>query len=338
MIVSWWNSESAASGAEKTGHRSDVGGRDAPETPKAMDISEDVEPAAKQPQEGTDDATKPSAESWEQGHCREVAFPKSFTSKKVMLYPQLNFFRNACCPDLDFEGQGLASSSTPAPGGDTNSTRRELGSAGAKKTVGQHSRIPTSTTPRLVLDLFDWLGAASCGLETLLCRRHSQKELHLSTFQTPCHLQYHSARTVCVVRLRGLIAPPVVRACVEAAKSVATCSTAASAETNDKTGANICVQRSAQQCKDVDNLDGCSWGSVTAWPFRDAPRAYSAPGAKCGGGELGKHRRRVDENFGPVERAAEEWPVGGHGIYSVLACPGGSAAAFISARCPGPGW
>lgn len=87
------------------------------------------------------------------------------------------------------------------------------------------------------------------------------------------------------------------------------------------------------------------------WPFRDAPRAYAAADAPVGGGERGKNkakRRQSGDGKGrggnnndssaAPRRAAKAWPVGGQGIYTVVACPGETAAAFIAARCPGPGW
>ncbi|CAN0180358.1 unnamed protein product, partial [Ectocarpus fasciculatus] len=46
--------------------------------------------------------------------CRDITFPPGFSAEKVDLAPDIRFFREACCPDLDFVGQGLAATA-PTP-------------------------------------------------------------------------------------------------------------------------------------------------------------------------------------------------------------------------------
>lgn len=401
--------------------------------------------------------------------CREVPFPPGLFSvaKKVNLEPDIRFFREVCCPDLDWVGQGLISPPPrisfegPSAASDNKNGRRQSASAdrrgetsaatdaeegGVRRGMlsvpaedtqaepktetnsmdfvpfreqppnpmmsGSHSMWSSSTTtgigesqqsavemssfggssadmPKakaaaaaaavaeiekaettaetaaakskislLMLDLFEWLGAASCGLEAQLRRNPFPPEPYLSEFVTPQHLQYRQSpgatarlgqagreagiergggqaggsRSVCRVRLRGLVPPPAVRLLVEAAGAMAA---------GDNSGGEISDDNGVV-------VDGCSWGSVTAWPFRDAPRAYAAADASCGGGERGKKKKRRArgdgvggggaDREGVLRRAVREWPVGGHGVYTVVACPGESATAFVSARCPGPGW
>lgn len=255
--------------------------------------------------------------------CREVSFPPGFSARKIALEPEIRFVRGACCPDLDFEGQSLASSSGSVQESDDPEIDR-AGRASGTEAEKQRQRNGGSARSLLALDLFEWLGAVSCGLDAVLRRGPCPPGKRTSDFETPRHLQFRRDRTVCRARLRGFVPPPAVRACVDAASSWA-----------KKRG--LTSRHVGGEGPGESSVDGCSWGSVTAWPFRDGPRAYSAAGAPCGGGERSRRpRRNLGEDV--LERASREWPVGGHGIYSVLACPGGSAAAFVSARCPGPGW
>ncbi|CAM9465951.1 unnamed protein product [Sphacelaria rigidula] len=319
--------------------------------------------------------------------CREVTFPQGLFSvtKKIMLEPDIRVFHEACCPDLDWVGQGFIPPPPPPrrpPGPrvrgssltQTDSFRSQLL---PDRRPFTSSNTTTSTTPkaastattkcRLMLDLFEWLGAASCGLEPQLRRSPSPPEPYLSSFETPQHLQYRqpaavaaaSSRAVCRVRLRGLVPPPAVRRLAEAAGAVAAGDVAAcrgDEGENEGRGHGNQPENKSKTTSSHSNrqhgavIDGCAWASLTAWPFRDSPRAYAAADAPCGGGERGKKKSKrpsSDRSGGgrggsyrgvSLRHAAREWPVGGHGMYTVVACPGETAAAFVSARCPGPGW
>lgn len=284
-----------------------------------------------------------------QQRCREIKFPPSFSVEKIELNPDVRFFREACCPDLDFVGQGLARSRT-APGaiGTDIEARGERPKQAGHRTpstameTDQHSETalppPESIKCRLILDMFEWLGAVSCGLESLLRRNPSPADSNLSEFKTPRHVQFQRHRTICRARLRGILPPLMVSRCVEAAGRVAAATSSASEE----------ATKARQNVRGFlgEDPDGCSWGSVMAWPFRDAPRSYSGADAPCTGGVRmrrgsGAKGRRVRSSGGgvvAVDNHAKEWPVGGQGVYTVVACPFETAVAFVSAKCPGPGW
>ncbi|CAN0287019.1 unnamed protein product, partial [Laminaria digitata] len=148
---------------------------------------------------------------------------------------------------------------------------------------------PSSTKCLLALDLFEWLGAVSCGLDAQLRREPSPPEPHLSEFETPRHLRYRRHRTVCRARLRGLLPPLAVSRCVKAAGEAAAAATApptAIAVTAAGVEGYYCCGGSGEGRPtsgqtDGQQTDGCSWGSVTVWPFRDAPRAYAGADAPC---------------------------------------------------------
>lgn len=269
--------------------------------------------------------------------CREIKFPPSFSVEKIELNPDVRFFREACCPDLDFVGQGLARSRT-APG----ASRTDIEARGEQPKQAGHRTPSTAmetdqyseTAPmppesikcRLVLDMFEWLGAVSCGLESLLRRDPSPADSNLSEFKTPRHVQFQRHRTICRARLRGLLPPLMVSRCVEAAGRVASVMSLASEEQDARGFLG-------------EDPDGCSWGSVMAWPFRDAPRSYSGADAPCaGGGRMRRGGGAKGRGVVAVDNHAKDWPVGGQGVYAVVACPFETAAAFVSAKCPGPGW
>lgn len=309
--------------------------------------------------------------------CREVTFPPHFSVEKIDLVPDICFFREACCPDLDLVGQGLAAAAPPPPTksqkgdgpepGDVTPKQPDIctndsenltrSAAGVGQPLDQPPPLPppapSSTKCLLALDLFEWLGAVSCGLDAQLRREPSPPEPYLSEFETPRHLQYRRHRTVCRARMRGFLPPVAVGRCVKAAGEAAAATAAAAAAPVAVTCAGAegyyCGSgegRPTSSQGDGQETDGCSWGSVTVWPFRDAPRAYAGADAPCGGG--GRARRRSGGTSGDggggggrsgvVGRVAREWPVGGHGVYTVVACPGETAVAYVSARCPGPGW
>lgn len=321
--------------------------------------------------------------------CREVSFPPGFSAERVEITPDLRFFREACCPDLDFVGQGFADTASTATAPPPSTTGEEgggralntdnIGDGGlianadsgisselsrqeVSHPIAHSLRPPPGTTKcRLVLDMFEWLGAVSCGLEGAISRNPSPPEPHLSGFETPRHLRYRRHRTVCRARLRGFL-PPLVIARFVKASGLAAAGPATIVTGGDDSGADGRPQPSpssspftlpvshARQHPQDQRPDGSSWGSVTAWPFQDAPRAYPGADAPCAGGQKskqggGKHRSSNkggdggrNGGRGVTERATKEWPVGGHGVYTVVSCPGETAVAYVSARCPGPGW
>lgn len=272
--------------------------------------------------------------------CREIAFPSGFSAERVDLTPSTRFFREACCPDLDFVGQGFAA--TAANGGENPG---QLGDHASDSPPKPPSPLGT-TKCRLVLDLFEWLGAVSCGLDAAISRDPSPPEPYLSEFETPRHLRYRRSRVVCRARLRGFLPPLAVARFVKAAASAAAATTdARGAEANGDLASTL-SSASDTRAPELRRPDGSSWGSVTAWLFRDAPRAYPGADAPCAGGQRSKRggggRGGEGGNGvggkGVAERLTKEWPVGGHGVYAVVACPGETAVAYVSARCPGPGW
>eukprot|EP00752_Nemacystus_decipiens_P004676 g4264.t1 len=277
--------------------------------------------------------------------CREIVFPPGFSAERVDLAPDTRFFRGACCPDLDFVGQGLTATTATATTAENDDAVERSADAPPHPPQSLPSP-PESTKCRLVLDLFEWLGAVSCGLDAAISREPSPPEPYLSEFETPRHLRYRRNRVICRARLRGFLPPPAVARFVKGAGSAAAAS--AVAATTDTSGAEA-GGRSGPPSSDTRQLgrrqpDGCSWGSVTAWPFRDAPRAYPGADAPCAGGQRTKRGGRTGGRGGGggergiAERSTKEWPVGGHGVYGVVACPGETAVAYVSARCPGPGW
>lgn len=330
-------------------------------------------------------------------YCREIAFPASFSVEIVDLVPDIRFFREACCPDLNFVAQGLASTrvtrSSPATKTSQHQQQQEQGgtrddssseaaisaSGGAVKnatmaavTAGEESQETTWEPPPpesakclLLLDMFEWLGAVSCGLGAQLRREPSPPEPHLSEFETPRHLRYRRHRTVCRARLRGLLPPLAVARFINAAGAVAAAAAAGTAIEAMSHSTSQSAEAPVGQAIEKDTVegettldsyffkkcfgqqqqtgDGCSWGSVTAWPFRDAPLAYAGAGAApCGGGadraKAHGGRGGSEDNRMGGRSFAKEWPVGGHGVYTVVACPHETASAYISAGCPGPGW
>ena len=323
----------AAGGSRKSGlseQEVNLGGGEAAESSAARDDGNSSRRGGRG-EAGRSDKQQPERER--EQCCREVAFPPDFSAERVDLTPDTRFFGRACCPDLDFVGQGLTASTTAASSGQRNA---------------QASHPPPSlpsplgqTKCRLVLDLFEWLGAVSCGLGAAISRDPSPPEPYLSEFETPCHLRYRRNRVVCRARLRGFLPPLAVARFVKAAAA------AAAAEPMDASGVeglgHAAPPGDARQ-PGRQQPDGSSWGSVTAWPFRDAPRAYPGADAPCAGGQRTKRRGRNGGSGGGsgakgvAERSTKEWPVGGHGVYAVVACPGETAVAYVSARCPGPGW
>lgn len=276
--------------------------------------------------------------------CREVTFPPGFSAERVDLAPDTRFFREACCPDLDFVAQGFVG--TSKTGGDNSGQR-----SGQARHPPPPPKLPSPPGPtkcRLVLDLFEWLGAVSCGLAAAISRDPSPPEPYLSEFETPCHLRYRRSRVVCRARLRGFLPPLAVARFVKAAASAAAATTEArGGEAGGRSGSPSLSERDTRQLE-RQQPDGASWGSVTAWPFRDSPRAYPGADAPCAGGHRNKRGGGGRGSKGGsgvgigqkgvAERSTKEWPVGGHGVYAVVACPGETAVAYVSARCPGPGW
>ncbi|CAM9510281.1 unnamed protein product [Ectocarpus sp. 12 AP-2014] len=305
--------------------------------------------------------------------CRDITFPPGFSAERVDLAPEIRFFREACCPDLDFVGQGLAATApTPverarrkarkgmeATAFNSTLTAENLvdgsddGGSDDQFTDRRYPRLPPPLASQpesakclLVLDMFEWLGAVSCGLDAAVRLSPSPPEPYLSEFETPRHLRYRRDRVVCRARLRGFLPHIAVSRFVDAAGSAAAGVAAlASAEDSAADGRQhfelpqlLPVQRVVRD-QGQQRLDGCSWGTVTSWPFRDAPRAYPGADAPCAGGQRSKRGGRKGRGGGGGEkRCAKEWPVGGHGVYTVVACPGETAVAFVSAKCPGPGW
>lgn len=288
--------------------------------------------------------------------CREVTFPPGFSAERVDLTPETRFFREACCPDLDFVGQGLAATTTTAAAVDDNNSggQRNAQASHPPPCLRPPPPPPGSMKCRLVLDLFEWLGAVSCGLDAAVGRDPSPPEPYLSEFETPRHLRYRRNRVVGRARLRGFLPPLAVARFVKAAGSAAA---AAATSTTEVYGAEAGGELGplSSSASDTGRLgrqqpDGSSWGSVTAWPFRDAPRAYPGADAPCAGGQRTKRGGGVGGRGrkggsgggrgekGVAERSTKEWPVGGHGVYAIVACPGETAVAYVSARCPGPGW
>ena len=289
---------------------------------------------------------KRNALGLQEGCCREISFPSSFSRvDKIQLKPDVRFFREVCCPDLDFVGQGLTRARTDACTGATAMSNEEtpeeaIGRAQTAVETETDRCPPRSTKCRLVLDLFEWLGAVSCGLEPLLRREPSPPDPFLSDFETPRHLRFMRHRTICRVRLRGYLPPLMVSRCVKAARDAA----AATAPLTTSVKSEDTEARREISHGFFGDPDGCSWGSVVAWPFRDAPRSYPGADAPCAGGVRtrrgGKAKGRRGGRGSGVERShpGREWPVGGQGIYAVVSCPRETAAAFVSAKCLGPGW
>lgn len=300
--------------------------------------------------------------------CRDITFPPGFSAERVDLAPDIRFFREACCPDLNFVGQGLAATAPnlvrrARPKGrkgieatafnSTPAVENLVGDSDDRSSVdhftdSRNPRLPPplpsppeSAKCLLVLDMFEWLGAVSCGLDAAVRRSPSPPEPYLSVFETPRHLRYRRDRVVCRARLRGFLPPVAVSRFVEAAGSAAAAaavavSSAADGRQQQESPQLVPVRRVIQG---QQRPDGCSWGAVTSWPFRDGPLAYPGADALCAGGQRSKQGGRKGRGGkGGAERSAKEWPVGGHGVYTVVACPGETAVAYVSAKCPGPGW
>lgn len=364
VVCSWDDGEGDDSGGVKQDTMRQSGTEVAKETARpsqgdagGTDISEEAAGKEVARESGSKRERGPADRGMRSGErrqrCQEIEFPPSFSVEKIELKPDVRFFREACCPDLDFVGQGLARPRTTPGASGTDIEAHEAWGERAKQAghqtpltsmeTDQHSETasppPESIKCRLVLDMFEWLGAVSCGLESLLRRDPSSEDSNLSEFKTPRHVQFQRHRTICRARLRGLIPPLMVSRCVEAAGGVAAAASSVPSASEEATKAREDVRGF------LGDPGGCSWGSVMAWPFRDAPRSYPGADAPCAGGERmrrgsGAKGRRVRSSGGGVGAVghAREWPVGGQGVYAVVACPFETAVAFVSARCPGPGW
>jgi hypothetical protein len=68
-------------------------------------------------------------------------------------------------------------------------------------------QLPPRARCELLCDLFEWLGAAACGLESVLQR--APLDQYVTEFRAPAHLPYRSGSTVCRLRLSGLITQEV---------------------------------------------------------------------------------------------------------------------------------
>ena len=405
MVVCWWGEAGADTsgivGREGAADRGDTRGRSGQQETLAGAEEGVAETASATPGVGLDNDGRSSGQAeggggrhkqqrWDReqaGCCREISFPPGFSSERVDLTPEFRFFREACCPDLDFVGQGLAASTAasvaaaPLPqrsqrgegkgappsggqntntgGADTDGGSSYATTAADGQRTGRTSRLPPplpsppgSTKCRLVLDMFEWLGAVSCGLDAAVTRGPSPPEPYVSEFATPRNLCFRRNRVVCRARLRGFLPPLAVARFVTAAGSAA----AATAGEGGEPGGRLSSPSSGlsppacheRDQRDHQQPDGSSWGSVTAWPFRDAPRAYPGADAPCAGGQRSKRGGRGrggkggggtgNGGKGVAERSTKDWPVGGHGVYTVVACPGETAVAYVSARCSGPGW
>ncbi|CAM9864907.1 unnamed protein product, partial [Discosporangium mesarthrocarpum] len=132
--------------------------------------------------------------------CLEVEFPTGFMSERVGLDPELRVFQGVRCPDVDFVGQGLV---READGGGTwgveeglvDRQGRDQGSRERLERGGdQVAGVGMEGTAGMVAcglthDLFEWLGAVSCGLGAAL--EHSLPlEPYVSAFKTPRHLRF----------------------------------------------------------------------------------------------------------------------------------------------------
>lgn len=149
---------------------------------------------------------------------------------KIQLKPDARFFRDVCCSNLDFVGQGLTRTRADACTGITTMRNEEtpeeaIGRAQTAVETETDRCHPRSVKCRLVLDLFEWLGAVSCGLEPLLGREPSPPDPFLSKFETPRHLRFMRHRMICRVRLRGHPPPLMVSRCVKAARDAAAATT-----------------------------------------------------------------------------------------------------------------
>lgn len=395
MVVCWWGEGDGAGTQVRTNsgepgqEETSVGGEGAvTATNRAACCGDNESREGGNTEERRNEQQQQQRECQEQW-CREVSFPPSFSAEKIELTPKIRFFRDACCPDLDFVGQGFSSVASTAPppssrleGGEDGGistdnmedsvliANADNGNSGERSPQGvSHILPPRAPSPpgttkcRLILDMFEWLGAVSCGLDAAVSRDPSPPE-YLSEFETPRHLLYRRKRVLCRARLRGFL-PPLAVARFVKASGLAAAGAAATAVAEVAGGHGEAEAEGLPQLSSSSLVlpishgrrneqgqqpDGSSWGSVTAWPFRDAPRAYPGADAPCAGGQMskrggGKHRsgnkgRSKDgvAGRGFAERSTKEWPVGGHGVYTVVACPSETAVAYVSARCPGPGW
>ncbi|CAN0214222.1 unnamed protein product, partial [Phaeothamnion confervicola] len=121
----------------------------------------------------------------------EVEFPPGFATRRVPLLPVVKILRDVCVPSLDW-------------------SRYEGDGNGGNGAAGDDSRNGGRT---LLLDLFEWLGAASCGLRTVL--RRTKVDPFLSSFATPRHLHFHPNRDVVRVRFAGLVPLAAVSRLIE---------------------------------------------------------------------------------------------------------------------------
>ncbi|CAM9450792.1 unnamed protein product [Choristocarpus tenellus] len=245
--------------------------------------------------------------------CLQVQFPVGFLAQKVEVEPEVTFFRDVCCPNLDFVGKGLLPRPHSSAGGEQKSTpeagkgdnalgqhsedRRGEGQQVLQMGQGSTKTAAATDACSLTYDFFEWLGAVSCGVEGPLQRA---PEVCCSTFQTPKHIPFHTGRTVCRARLRGLLPPLCVRRCLDVASGHQRYG-------NDELG-------------QFQPPRGDMWGALTTWAFCDGPHAYDT--GKC---------------VGFSSTCASLWPVGGEGLNTTVVWPGSGCVAYISAACPGPG-
>jgi hypothetical protein len=108
-------------------------------------------------------------------------FPASFKVRALPLTPSCRKFSSVCCPVLDsnnFSSNTAAESSSSAT-----------------------AQLPPRARYELLCDLFEWLGAAACGLESVLQRAALNQ--HVTELEAPALLPYRSGSTVCRLRLSG---------------------------------------------------------------------------------------------------------------------------------------
>jgi Ribonuclease P 40kDa (Rpp40) subunit len=115
-------------------------------------------------------------------------FPASYTMRAVPLTLSCRTFSSVCCPVLE-------------------SSNFSSATAAAESSSSANVQLPARARCELLCDLFEWLGAAACGLESVLQR--APLDQYVTEFRTPAHLPYRSGSTVCRLRLSGLITQEV---------------------------------------------------------------------------------------------------------------------------------